>query len=136
MYKNYCVILFLCIVISIGLIFSNYMVQKKILQAEKKQILVKEKEKSKELLSRKYGYSDIIQCLNKNPGIVVKRFNEVDGDNTVSTEIQLLCNIGDIEKTLGNIRNAENFNGINEIKIEKYENGIITTVNMAFTKNR
>lgn len=134
MYKNYRIMLFLCIIFSIVMVLGNYKVHQQLLESEGKERIV-EQQNNQHLVSKKYGYSDILQGLGQYSNIKIKNFNEPK-DNTVSVEIELLGNIYDEEKTLKELKNLEYFHSIEDIRIEKHDSEVSTVVNVTFIKNR
>ncbi|MDW8799594.1 hypothetical protein P8V03_00325 [Clostridium sp. A1-XYC3] len=134
MYKKYRLLLFLCIIFNIVMIIGNYKVHQQLLKYEGKERII-EQQNDQHLVSKKYGYSDIVQGLGQYSNIKIKSFNEPK-DNTVSVEIELLGNIYDEEKTLKELKNLEYFHSIEDIRIEKHDNEVSTVVNVTFIKNR
>ena len=82
---------------------------------------------------KKYGYSDILECLRKNGDFAVQSINMMENG---------ICNVevdynGDIEllySSLCYLNESENFLSINKININKESK--ITSVSINFKKNK
>jgi hypothetical protein len=135
--KKYSVVIFICIFSLVFLIFENYRVGKIVSEKQKKISQAEEKIEDKYIPIKKFGYSDIINAFGNQEGIIITKFTQKKEGNTATVEVDVLGDISLVEKMLKNIESKENFQDIQNIKIEKCEdNNIITRLNMNFIKNK
>ena len=84
-------------------------------------------------ITEKYGYSDILECVNNSGSLQVKSVNMIDDDKC---NVEALYN-GDIKllyNSLYYLHESRNFLGINSISIDKGAN--IANINIDFKKNK
>lgn len=135
--KKYIVIIFLCIFSLVFLIFKSYAVEKVISEKQKKIRQIDVKAAAKNTAIKKFGYSDIINDFENQEKVKIIRLIQQKEDNVVSVEVEILGDISLVEEILKDIKDKDNFQNIQNIKIEKREdNSIITRLDMNFIKNK
>ena len=134
MYKNrqitgiLAVLVMLMIVLSLKLILVN----NKFIAIKSVMVFNNTEEKNINI-TEKYGYSDILECVNKSGSLQVKSVNMIDDDKC---NVEALYN-GDIKllyNSLYYLHESRNFLGINSISIDKDAN--IANINIDFKKNK
>lgn len=137
MNKKYTIITFFVILSLILLILENYKVAEVISEKENKIMQMEMMSKNKAMMGNKFGYSDIVNAFDNQEGIEIIKFTQQKGETRASVEIEMLGDIPTVEKVLKNVEKKENFQSIQNIKMEKLpDNNIITRLSMNFIRNK
>jgi hypothetical protein len=135
--NRYIIVTLLSIISLSFLIFENCKVGKVVREKENKLMQIEAMAKNKSTLTPKFGYSDIINVFDNQEGIRIIKLIEQKEEKRASAEIEILGDMSTAEKVLKNVEKKENFQNIQNMKMEKREdNNIITTLNMNFIKNK
>ena len=116
------------IILSIKFILINNMFIQ-----NKKQVVIKIPPKDNFVSVKKYGYSDILGCLQKNKNFIVKSINEME-DEICNIEVSYEGDIKLLYTSLYYLNESENFLDINKISIDK--DAKITNISINFKKNK
>lgn len=137
MNKKYIIITSFIILSLILLIFENYKAAEVISEKENKIMQMEMISKNKVMSGNKFGYSDIVNAFDNQGVIEIIKFTQQKGETGASVEIEMLGDIATVEKVLKNVEKKENFQSIQNIKMEKRpDNSIITKLSMNFIKNK
>lgn len=137
MNKKYTIITFFVILSLMLLIFENYKAAEVISEKENKIMQMEMMSKNKAMMGNKFGYSDIVNAFDNQEGIKIIKFTQQKGETRASVEIEMLGDIPTVEKVLKNVEKKENFQSIQNIKMEKLpDNNIITRLSMNFIRNK
>ena len=134
MYKNRQITRILAILITLMIIlcFKLILVNNKFIAIKSVMVFNNTEEKNINI-DEKYGYSHILECVNKSGSLQVKSVNMIDDDKC---NVEALYN-GDIKllyNSLYYLHESRNFLGINSISIDKDAN--IANINIDFKKNK
>ncbi|MGH4050446.1 MAG: hypothetical protein ACREVX_03695 [Clostridium sp.] len=99
----------------------------------KKQIINKNPKTDNFVRVEKYGYSDILECLQKNKNFVVKSINEMQ-DEICNVEVIYDGDMKLLQFSLFKLNESGNLLNINKITVDK--DAKITNISINFKKNK
>ena len=134
MYKNRKIkwVLSILVVIMVILSFKFISVNYKFI-VHKNQVVFKVAKSKSAKNVKKYGYGDILECLQKNKNFVVKSINVMENE-ICNVEVNYSGDIKLLYSSLCYLNESENFLNINKISIDK--DAKITSVGINFKKNK
>lgn len=132
-YKQITIIL--CLILFVFLIVQNLNVRQKIVKNEAKLRVINENKNDDSKL-KQFGFTEILEDLSEKEKIKIDDLKSKN-NKEATVEIEILGDISIVKKTLEDIKNKDNYQYINNIKINKDENNNNTAkVNIDFIKNK
>jgi hypothetical protein len=125
-------ILAVLIMLMITLCFKLILVKNKFIAIKSVMVFNNTEEKNINV-AEKYGYSDILECVNKSGSLQLKSVNMM-GNEKCNVEVQYNGDIKLLYDSLYGLHESRNFLGINSISIGKDAN--IANISIDFKKNK
>lgn len=129
------IMVILCLILFVFLIVQNFNVRQKIAENEAK-LRVIDENKSDDSKLKQFGFTEILEGLSEKEKVKINGLRS-QNNKEAAVELEILGDISVVKNTLEDIKNKDNYQRINNIKINKDENSNNTTkVNIDFIKNK
>ncbi|MBI6873054.1 hypothetical protein [Clostridium aciditolerans] len=129
------IMVILCLILFVFLIVMNFNVRQKIAENEAKLRVINEN-KSDDSKLKQFGFTEILEGLSEKEKVKINGLRS-QSNKEAAVELEILGDISVVKSTLEDIKNKDNYQRINNIKINKDENSNNTTkVNIDFIKNK
>ncbi|WML35319.1 hypothetical protein [Clostridium sp. OS1-26] len=129
------IMVILCLILFLFLIVQNFNVREKIAENEAK-LRVIDENKSDNSKLKQFGFTEILEGLSEKEKVKINGLR-IQSNKEAAVELEILGDISVVKSTLEDIKNKDNYQRINNIKINKDENSNNTTkVNIDFIKNK
>lgn len=125
----------LCLILFVFLIVQNFNVKQKIVENEAK-LRVIDENKSDDSKLKQFGFTEILEDLNGKEKVKINGLRS-ENNKEATVELEILGDISIVKSVLEDVKKKDNYQHINNIKINKDENSNNTTkVNIDFIKNK
>lgn len=129
------IIIILCLILFVFLIVENYNVKQKIDENEAELRIIDENKNDYNKL-KQFGFTEILEDLSEKEKIKINGLRSQD-NKEATVEFEISGDVSTVKSTLEYIKKKDNYQRINNIKINKDENSNSTTkVNIDFIKNK
>lgn len=129
------IMVILCLILFVFLVVMNFNVRQKIAKNEAK-LRVIDENKSDDSKLKQFGFTEILEGLSEREKVKINGLRS-QSNKEAAVELEILGDISVVKSTLEDIKNKDNYQRINNIKINKDENSNNTTkVNIDFIKNK